>query len=235
MLWLILLLVVAAVVVGVVVARRYRSTALRERFGAEYDRAVEEHGDRRKAEAGLRAVAKRRVGLDIQPLATASRDRYLRRWRDAQARFVDAPVRAVAEADSLVGQVLRERGYPTGDFDEQVALMAADYGDRADDYRRANAIHRGAEGDGATDALRAAFLHYRVVFNALLGDETAREDEAVAADDDGARGDPPSWDRAPYDGQDAERQRRVEQNRRAEVERRVSAVRSSEKRGEEQR
>lgn len=234
MLWLILLLVVAAVVVGVIVARRSRSTALRERFGAEYDRAVEEHGDRRKAEAGLRAVAKRRTGLDIQPLATASRDRYLRRWRDAQARFVDAPVRAVAEADSLVGQVLRERGYPTGDFDEQVAMMAADHGDRADDYRRANAIHRGAEGDGDTDALRAAFLHYRVVFNALLGDET-RGDGAAGSGDDEARGEAPSWDRAPYDGQDAERQRRVEQNRRAEVERRVSAFRSSDKRAEEQR
>ena len=228
MLWLILLLVVAAVVVGVVVARKSRSTSLRERFGAEYDRAVEEHGDRRKAEAGLRAVAKRRVELDIQPLATASRDRYVLRWRDAQARFVDAPVRAVAEADSLVGQVLRERGYPTGNFDEQVAMMAADHGDRADDYRRANAIHRGAEGDGDTDALREAFLHYRVVFNALVGD--AAEPTAEAVEDDEARRNPASWDGAPYDGQDAEKQRQVEQNRRAEVERRVSTARSTDKR-----
>src|SRR5262245_53651029 len=142
--WLILLLVLAAVVIGVVVlAARLRSTALRERFGAEYDRAVEQHGDRRKAEAGLRAVAKRRVTLDIRPLSDQSRDRYQLRWRDSQARFVDAPVRAVAEADSLVGQVLRERGYPTGDYDEQVAMVAADHGDRADDYRRAFAIHRG--------------------------------------------------------------------------------------------
>jgi len=225
MLWLILLLVVAAVIVGVVLARKSRSTALRERFGAEYERAVEEHGDRRKAEAGLRAVAKRRVELDIQPLGTASRDRYVLRWRDAQARFVDAPVRAVAEADSLVGQVLRERGYPTGDFDEQVAMLAADHGDRADAYRRAHAIHRGSEGDGDTDALREAFLSYRVVFNALVGD--AAEPTAEAVDDDEARRNPPSWDGAPYDGQDAEDQRRVEQNRRAEVERRVSTARST--------
>ena len=227
MLWLILLLVVAAVVVGVVVAKKSRSTALRERFGAEYDRAVEEHGDRRKAEAGLRAVAKRRVELNIQPLASVSRDRYVLRWRDAQARFVDAPVRAVAEADSLVGQVLRERGYPTGNFEEQVAMMAADHGDRADDYRRANAIHRGAEGDGDTDALREAFLHYRVVFNALVGDAPGADETAAAAGDDEARRNPASWDSAPYDGQDAEKQRRVEQNRRAEVERRVSTARST--------
>ena len=79
MMWLILLLVLVVVGVAVaVVAMRSRSTALRERFGTEYDRAVEEHGDRRKAEAGLRAVAKRRVELDIRPLAPASRDRCIR-------------------------------------------------------------------------------------------------------------------------------------------------------------
>lgn len=233
MVWLILLLVLVVVaVVVVVVATRSRSTALRERFGAEYDRAVEEHGDRRKAEAGLRAVAKRRVELDIRPLSPASRDRYVLRWRDAQARFVDAPVRALAEADSLVGQVMRERGYPTGDFDEQVALVAVDHGDRADDYRQAFAIHRGAEG-GSTDDLREAFLRYRAVFEALVAANPSGD--ATPAAEGGERADPPSWDGAPYDGAEAEdrrreaeerrRQAQVEMARRQDVEARVSTAR----------
>lgn len=230
MMWLILLLVLVVVGVAVaVVAMRSRSTALRERFGTEYDRAVEEHGDRRKAEAGLRAVAKRRVELDIRPLAPASRDRYVLRWRDAQARFVDAPVRALAEAESLVGQVLRERGYPTGDFDEQVALVAADHGDRADDYRRAFAIHRGAEGEGSTDELREGFLRYRAVFEALVapGPSGDAAPAVAAAADDGERANPPSWDGVPYDGAEAERRREaeVEMARRQDVDARVSNVR----------
>ena len=59
--------------------------------------------------------------------------------------------------DALVGQVLRERGYPTGDFDEQAAMVAVDHGDRADAYRRAYAIHRGGDREAVpTDDLREA-------------------------------------------------------------------------------
>jgi hypothetical protein len=250
--WLILLLVLVAVVVGVaLVANRARSAALRERFGTEYDRAVEAHGDRRRAEADLRAVAKRRVELDIRPLSAESRDRYALRWRDAQSRFVDAPVRAVAEADSLVGQVLRERGYPTGDFDEQVALIAADHGDRAEDYRQAFVVHRGAGGATSTDDLRDAFLRYRAVFQALVTDPEATVDvpdapvAPVAADADGERGEPPTWAAAPDmvpgetdadgdadaddDSDEAARRRRVEMDRREDVERRIATARSTER------
>jgi hypothetical protein len=243
--WLILLLVLVAVAIGVaVLATRARSTALRERFGAEYDRAVEEHGDRRRAEAGLRAVAKRRVELDIRPLSAESRDRYVLRWRDAQSRFVDAPVRAVAEADSLVGQVLRERGYPTGDFDEQVAMVAADHGDRADDYRQAFTVHRGTDGVTSTDDLREAFLRYRAVFRSLVADEEGGE-PATPVEADGERREPPSWTAAPgtsddpgRDGEDeaddiddvdeAARRRRAEMARREDVESRVATARSTE-------
>lgn len=231
--WLILLLVLVAVVVGVaLVVTRTRSAALRERFGAEYHRAVEEHGDRRRAEAGLRAVAKRRIELDIRPLSAESRDRYLLRWRDSQARFVDAPVRAVAEADSLVGQVLRERGYPTGDFDEQVAMVAADHGDRADDYRQAYDIHRGT-GASTTDDLRQAFLHYRAVFQALVADSAVAAADAPSPD--GEPAEPPTWERAPTAADDgdadepdaAEEARRVEVARRQDVESRVATAREA--------
>jgi hypothetical protein len=199
MAWLILLLVVVVVAALAAVAyTKSRSARLRQRFGAEYDRAIDEHGDKRKAEAGLRTVAKRRAELNIRELPVESRQRYVGRWRDAQARFVDAPVRAVAEADALVGQVLRERGYPTGDFDEQVAMVAADHGDRAEDYRRAAAIHRhDAGGHGSTDDLRDAFLRYRAVFDALVAEVDS--DAATPA------GGPTTAPVPGHDGQDADR------------------------------
>jgi hypothetical protein len=170
MVWILIalavLVVLALVAFGVI---KGRSARLRQQFGPEYDRAVEAHGDRRQAEAGLRQVARKRDELDIRPLSVASRDGYVARWRAAQARFVDAPGRAVAEADALVGQVLRERGYPTGDFDEQAAMVAVDHGERADSYRRAYAVHRGEAGEAVTtDDLRDAFLGYRDVFQALV-------------------------------------------------------------------
>ena len=168
---IIIVLVVLAIIAAAVIYTRSRSTHLRERFGPEYDRAVAEHGGRRRAEAGLRAVEKRRATLEIRALSPESRERYTAGWRDAQSRFVDAPVRAVADADSLVGQVLRERGYPTGDFDEQAAMVAVDHGERAESYRRAYAVHRGEAGEAVTtDDLRDAFLGYRDVFQALVDD-----------------------------------------------------------------
>src|SRR5918993_1487366 len=152
MVWILIalavLVVLALVAFGVT---KGRSARLRQQFGPEYDRAVEAHGDRRQAEAGLRQVARKRDELDVRPLSVASRDGYIARWRAAQARFVDAPGRAVAEADALVGQVLRERGYPTGDFDEQAAMVAVDHGERAESYRRAYAVHRGEAGGRHAD------------------------------------------------------------------------------------
>jgi hypothetical protein len=172
MVWILIALAVIVVLALVAIGvTRGRSARLRHQFGPEYDRAVEARGDRRQAEAGLRELARKRRDLDIRPLSVASRDGYVARWRAAQARFVDAPGRAVAEADALVGQVLRERGYPTGDFDEQAAMVAVDHGDRADAYRRAYAIHRGEAGEAVTtDDLRESFLGYRNVFQALVED-----------------------------------------------------------------
>ena len=180
---IIIVLVVLAIIAAAVIYTRSRSMHLRERFGPEYDRAVAEHGGRRRAEAGLRAVEKRRATLEIRALSPESRERYTAGWRDAQSRFVDAPVRAVADADSLVGQVLRERGYPTGDFDEQAVMVAIDHPDRADDYRHAYAVHRGTSGEAATtDDLRGAFLRYRAVFDELVD----AGDTSLVTDEDGA-------------------------------------------------
>ena len=61
--------VVLLAIVGAVAAigaRRRRTKHLRERFGPEYDRALERHGGREQAETELTGREERRQGLDIR-------------------------------------------------------------------------------------------------------------------------------------------------------------------------
>ena len=161
--WLIVVLVVIAVVaVGALVYEQGRSAALKRRFGPEYERAVETQGGRRQAEAGLRDVLRRRRELDVRPLPASVRARYEERWRETQLRFVDEPAGAVRQAEALVADVLRERGYPA-DTEERTAMLSADHPDLVAHYRTAGGAHAGA----GVEPLRQAFIHYRDVFERL--------------------------------------------------------------------
>lgn len=170
--WVWILIAIAAVVViGLIAmtARQRRTTALRERFGPEYDRAVEARQDRRGAEAELREREKQRAQLDIRPLPEPTRARYAQEWRDVQERFIDQPADAVVAADRLVHRVMEERGYPMGDFDAQADLVSVDHPEVADNYRSAHSIHDRAQEQGAgTEDLREALVRYRSLFDELL-------------------------------------------------------------------
>ena len=137
--WVIVAVVVVAVLVAVV-APRMRSRRLQERFGPEYERTIGETGDRRAAERDLAERQQRRKELDIKPLEPGVRDAYAERWRGTQERFVDAPGEAVAEADVLVQQVMRDRGYPAGDFDQQARDVSVDHGDVVQEYHAAHEV-----------------------------------------------------------------------------------------------
>ena len=161
MIWvLIIVIVVLLAVVGALAYRQRRSAQLREGFGPEYDRAVDERGDQRAAEAELRERRERRRSYDIRPLGATARDRYAERWRATQAQFVDQPASALTDADTLVAEVMRERGYPVEDFEQQAADVSVDHPEVVEHYRKAHAIHterarehRGpARGDASTTA-----------------------------------------------------------------------------------
>jgi hypothetical protein len=170
--WLLVaVIVVLLCVVGVLLYRQRRSTQLREGFGPEYDRVVEERGPR-VGEAELRERFDRRRSYDIRPLEPEARDRYAERWRATQAQFVDQPASALADADRLVAEVMRERGYPVEDFDQQADDVSVDHPHVVEHYRKAHAIQSAR--DGSTEDLRQALVHYRALFDELLETETNR-------------------------------------------------------------
>ena len=172
MIWLLVaVIVVLLCVVGVLLMRQRRSTQLREGFGPEYDRVVEERGPR-AGEAELRERFDRRSTYDIRPLEPAARERYAERWRATQAQFVDQPASALADADKLVAEVMRERGYPVEDFDQQADDVSVDHPHVVEHYRKAHAIQSAR--DGSTEDLRQALVHYRALFDELLETETNR-------------------------------------------------------------
>ncbi|MFI7434581.1 hypothetical protein [Micromonospora haikouensis] len=165
---LVVLVVVAALaVVGRQVARR---RALRSRFGPEYDRVVAERDSRADAERELRDRERRHAELTLTPLTPESRARYAAAWEELQVRFVDSPAETVSDADELVGRLVAERGYPTGDFSDQIAHLSVEHARTLSHYRDAHEIRlRNERGEAGTEELRQAVVHYRALFADLLG------------------------------------------------------------------
>lgn len=171
--WVWIVIAVAAIVVIGLLAwaatRKRRTDQLRDRFGPEYERTVGEAGDRRAAESELLDRQKRREELDVRPLQPAARERYTASWQETQRRFVDAPADAVREADALVNQVMRERGYPIDDFEQRAADISVDHPHLVENYRSARGIaERSGSGKASTEDLRQALVHYRALFDELL-------------------------------------------------------------------
>jgi hypothetical protein len=169
-------IVAALIVAAIFWSRRRRSEHLRDRFGPEYDRAVDAKGDRSKAEADLAEREKRVEKLDIRPLEPAERSEFLSRWNDVQSRFVDDPPRAVAFADALLGDVMKARGYPVTDFDQRAGDISVDHPVVVEHYHKAHDIAlRQERGEASTEDLRQAMIHYRALFDNLVGAEAPQE------------------------------------------------------------
>ena len=171
--WLWVVIAVAAAVVLIVilwsVLRVRRSRALKERFGPEYDRVAADAPSKREAEAELREREERRSELHIRALTPRAADRYRAEWHEVQAEFVDDPAGAVTDADVLIQNVMRERGYPVDDFDTRAADLSVDHPSVVENYRAAHGIARAHErGKAGTEELRKAVQHYRALFEELV-------------------------------------------------------------------
>ena len=123
-----------------------------------------------KAEAELSRRERRVSELNIRPLEPAAQARYAAEWATIQEQFVDAPQGAVGQAQDLVVAVMNERGYPTEHRDQVLADLSVEHAAFLDHYRAASDISQSATaGTASTEDLRQAMIHYRALFQELLG------------------------------------------------------------------
>lgn len=188
--WVLLIVVAVVLLVLVVVARLWRKRRrehLEQRFGPEYGRTVERARGRRAAEAELERREEKRQRLQIVPLSSQARERYLSDWRELQARFVDEPSQSLLGADRLLSDVMRERGYPTDEFDQRAADVSVDHPQLVENYRAAQAIYLAdQQGEASTEQLRKALIHYRALFAELLETDEQADAEEVRGERGGA-------------------------------------------------
>ena len=175
--WTAFTIIVALLIFGAIAwmyLRQRRTGELRQQFGPEYDRELDQQGGRRRAEAELERRTRRVKRLAIRPLPPAERVSYAERWNDQQSRFVDDPMAAVDEVDHLVEEVMERRGYPVAEFEQQAADISVDHPQVVENYRAAHAIAlRQQRGEAGTEELRKAMIYYRTLFEELLRDSPA--------------------------------------------------------------
>lgn len=170
--------VCALIAAGVwIAADKVRSRRLRERFGPEYDHAIEQTQDRNLAEAELHSREQRVKKFRIVPLSSQDRAHYRETWAAVQNRFVDDPQAAVKEGHGQIFEVMEKRGYPVTNFEQAAADLSVDYPEVVENYRKASAIAaRNREGKAGTEELRQALVHLRALFNELLEAPTPKSE-----------------------------------------------------------
>jgi hypothetical protein len=178
--YIIVAVVLALVIVGgllaLVFTRRNRSARFQSQFGTEYDRAVQTLGSEKKAQTEMDERQKHVDTLDIRPLSTNERDRYVADWNALQLKFIDEPGQAIVDADHLIMEVMQLRAYPVSNFEERAADISVNYPALVSNYRAAQEISlKNKQHEANTEELRQAVICYRSLFAELL------ETEAVAA------------------------------------------------------
>jgi hypothetical protein len=170
------LVIGVVVAIGVVIAialivKNQRSQRLKTRFGPEYNRVVEETGNKARAEANLEKLAKRVQSFKINELQPNARADFVSAWQKIQGRFVDDPKGALAEADKLIQEIMMARGYPVTDFEQRAADLSVDHPLIVEHYRSGHDISvRHSQGQASTEDMRQGMIHYRTLFGELAGE-----------------------------------------------------------------
>ena len=107
--------------------------------------------------------------LETRALPAASRDRYSQTWAEVQPRFADDPEVALRETDRLVQNLMRECGYPTGDFGRVSEIVTTEQIDVLENYRAAHRITvKGETTMLEPPEIERAVGAFRAVFDALI-------------------------------------------------------------------
>jgi hypothetical protein len=171
MLITIAIVIVAAlfIVAGWMLFGRRRTKALRARFGPEYDHVLQTTSTPAEAERELEQRQRRVEAFSLRPLSREDSTRFVTAWSSVQARFVDDPRGAVVDADHLIGEVMRARGYPVEDANRRLDDLSVDHAHVVNHYRAGREIVvRHGRGEASTEDLRQAMVHFRALFNELV-------------------------------------------------------------------
>ncbi len=177
---LVLVAVIFLIIGGVVAMaamRVQRTKRLKDRFGPEYERTVNEMGDKRQAEGDLEARLAHVNMLKIRPLTAEEVNRYALEWQSTQTEFVDEPLTALQKADRLIREVMKAKGYPVEDFEQRAADISVDYPELVTDYRGMHLIAvKEQEDEVSTEEMRQAMVHGRALFENLIRQEPTTEE-----------------------------------------------------------
>jgi hypothetical protein len=168
-----LAVVVVAALIAIAVwllIKRRKTAALRARFGPEYDRLLQSTKSPADAERELQERQRRVDSFSLRPLPRDEADRFVSSWRTVQRRFVDDPHTAVNEADRLIEDVMRARGYPVEDTAHRLDDLSVEHAAVVNHYRSGReVIVRHGRGEASTEDLRKAMVHFRALFDELVG------------------------------------------------------------------
>jgi hypothetical protein len=184
----IVIIIVAVIVVAAIVVlgpALLRQARIRRQFGPEYERLAKEVGSK-KAVAELTARQERVDALDIHPLSSEQQASYSGEWIAVQQRFVENPAAAVSAADTMVWDVMRDRGYPADDRNASLEALSVYHARALAGYRQAQDIR--AE-SASTEELRTAMLGYRALFLDLVGAPTSPQGAVTTTTESAAGGD----------------------------------------------
>ncbi len=161
---------VIALAAAVAAVRRHsRRRQLRQRFGAEYHRLVDDRQSKRIAESELIMRQRHVSELGIRPLAPWQRRRYAAAWAAVLEKFADVPDHAVMDAQYLVCAILAGRGYPLMHREQVISDLSVQHASLLGHFRAACELadHVGAGMAPMLD-MRQAMVHYRVLVAELL-------------------------------------------------------------------
>lgn len=147
-----------------------RTKRLKEEFGPEYDRTMDETGSRQKAEASLEGRQERVEALQMRTLSSDEQNHFAQKWQSIRVEFVDDPGSMVDESDRLVTEVMLALGYPMANFDQRIEDLSVEYPEVVSHYRDAHSTAvENRLSSASTEKLRQAILDYQMVFEELLG------------------------------------------------------------------
>lgn len=172
----VVILLIVGGLLGMAFVRAQRSKRLKDRFGPEYEHAVDEIGDRRQAERELEERIAHVDALDIRPLTAEEVNRYALEWQATQREFVDEPLGSLQKADRLIREVMKAKGYPVEDFEQRTADISVNYPELVADYRGMHSIAIKEKDNVDTEEIRQAMVHGRTLFENLLKQEAKKEE-----------------------------------------------------------